>query len=196
MGFLCNVLLEWSGILYSAYSFFCSSCKYILKCLLEAVIFLNPTGYIYLNMDLPSASPEQVTAPEIDFQDEHLSLFMNVSPACAGGHSSHSEVLTTSAHRCCPCLALTMWILQGIVPPGTLGTSVGFVLLSGLYCQPSSCCVEWRQCPSLVCPKDPLWFHCMWDCAGAAEMSLCSWVHWWSESCQYPVYRVSLFWGC
>ncbi|XP_039561743.1 sushi domain-containing protein 4 isoform X2 [Passer montanus] len=41
------------------------------------------------------------------------------NPELTGGHSFYSEVVTTSAQRCCPCFGLTLWILQGLlVPPG------------------------------------------------------------------------------
>lgn len=76
---------------------------------------------------------------------------MNMSSACAGGHSFYSEVVTTSAQRCCPCFGLTMGIHQGLlVPPGTLGTSchaVRFVLFLSLYGQDKQLLCERKAMP-------------------------------------------------
>lgn len=62
--------------------------------------------------------------------------FVSASPVRAGKHSSYSEVVTTLAHRSCPC-GLTMWLLQALLmPTGTLGISsrsVGFAFFYGLY---------------------------------------------------------------
>lgn len=85
----------------------------------------------------------------------NTSLFMNLSSACAGGHSSYSEVVTTCAHRCCPCSGLALWILQGLpVPPGTLGIScVGFVLFSGLYGHTKQLLCEMQAMPVPSLPQ-------------------------------------------
>lgn len=111
----------------------------------------------------------------------NTSLFMNVSSACAGGPCS--EVVTTSAHRCCPCSGLVMWILQGLLlPPGTLGiSSVGFVFFSGLYGHSKQLLCEMKAMPVPSLPQMG-WFTNSTVCgnchAGAAETSQCTLVHW------------------
>jgi len=63
--------------------------------------------------------------------------YVSVSSVRAGKHSSHSEVVTTLAHRYCPCCHLAMWLLQALlVPTGTLGISsysAGLVFFCSLY---------------------------------------------------------------
>lgn len=61
---------------------------------------------------------------------------MSVSSVRAGKHSSHSEVVTTLAHRYGSCHGLATWLLQVVlVPTGTLeisSHSVGFVFFYSL----------------------------------------------------------------
>lgn len=63
--------------------------------------------------------------------------YASVSSVHAGKYFSHSEVVTTLAHRYCPCCGLAPWLLQALlVPTGTLGIgshSDGFVFFYSLY---------------------------------------------------------------
>lgn len=133
-------------------------------------------------------------------------LFMNMSSVCAGGHSSHSEVVTSSAHRCRPCSGLAMWILQGLlVPPGTLGIScrsLAFVLFSSLYGHTQQLLCEMRAVPVPSLPQMG-WSTVIPLPVGLVrqEQRRCPCAPWftgpqWWESHPYPACRVSLFQGC
>lgn len=125
---------------------------------------------------------------------------MNMSSACARGHS---EVATTSAHKCCPCSDLIVWILLGLlVPPGTLGISchsVGFVLFSSLYGHTKQLLCEMKAMPVPSLPQMgwsteiPLHVGLV-----TQEQLRCPCAPWFTgtrgwESHLYPAYRMSLF---
>lgn len=116
-------------------------------------------------MDLLSASPEQVTAPETDYSRWTLLLIHE----CVFCMCRRAFIPFWSAHHFCSRM-LSLLSPHHVNSPGTACASRypwNLDLSCSQICTaiPNSCCVKWRQCPTLGCPKvaDPQWFHCMRD---------------------------------
>lgn len=152
-------------------------------------------------MDLLSTPPEQVTVPKIDYSEwTHHYSWMCLLHVQEGPVLKWSPLLLTDA---VPALALSCEFSRGCFFLQVPLESVVLDLSFSQVCMATanSCCVKWRQCLSLVCPKRadsliPLYVGIITQ-EQLRHLSA-PWftgTQWW-DSNPYPACGMSLFQGC